>query len=216
MAKAASDNHEPDQEPMVDVGALKIGSVYAKALLGMAQTAGQTDAIVAEFDSLVTDVLDRFPQLETVLASSIISSADKDQVLDKTLGKQASPLLLNFLKVVSKRGRLDTLRAINRSLHEQYDEMKGRVRVEVTTASPLDEGVAKRITDLLRGMLGGEPVIESNIQPDLIGGLVLRVGDMVYDASVATQLEHVREQMINRSVHEIQSRRDRFRNPEGS
>jgi F-type H+-transporting ATPase subunit delta len=200
----------------IDVDALKIGAVYAKALLGAAEAAGQTEAVIGEFDSLVTDVLDRFPQLEAVLASAIISPADKDDVLDKTLGKQASPLLLNFLKVVAKHGRLGTLRAIRRSLHEQHDQMRGRVRVRVTTATPLDDDVANRIADLVRNVLKHEPVLESAVESDMIGGVVLRVGDMVYDASIATQLAHIREQMINRSVHEIQSRRDRFRNPEGS
>ena len=209
-------NTETAQDVDLDVGALKIGAVYAKALLGAAEASGQTDNVAAEVDSLVTDVLDRFPQLEAVLASGIISPADKQEVLDKTLGKQASPLLLNFLKVVARHGRLDTLRAIRQSLHEQIDHLRSRVRVRVTTASPVDGDVAGRIADLVRNVLKQEPVLETTVDPDVIGGVVLRVGDMVYDASVATQLAQIREQMINRSVHEIQSRRDRFRNPEGS
>ena len=61
-------------------------------------------------------------------------------------------------------------------------------------------------------MLDGEPVLETLEDPELIGGVVLRVGDTVFDGSVARQLEQLREQMIDRSVHEIQSRRDRFCN----
>src|SRR6185295_10583124 len=122
MANAHSTSHEPAKEATIDVGALKIGTIYAKAFLGAAETAGQTAAAVAELDSLVADVLDRFPQFEQVLSSGIISSDDKDKALDKTLGKQASPLLMSFLKVVSRHGRLDCLRAIRRSAHEQYDQ----------------------------------------------------------------------------------------------
>ena len=61
-------------------------------------------------------------------------------------------------------------------------------------------------------MLGGEPIIQWVTDPDLIGGAVLRVGDTVYDGSVAGQLEQLRQQILERSVHEIQSRRDRFSN----
>ena len=61
-------------------------------------------------------------------------------------------------------------------------------------------------------MLGGEPLVEQVVDPTVIGGAVLRVGDVVYDGSVANQLQILRQQMIDRSVHEIQSRRDRFRN----
>ena len=76
--------------------------------------------------------------------------------------------------------------------------------------------MANKIAATLRTMLGGEPIFTRTVRPELIGGIVLRVGDTVYDGSVATQLEQIREQMITRSVHEIQSRRDRFRNPSGS
>ena len=65
----------------------------------------------------------------------------------------------------------------------------------------------------LRAATGGEPVIERITDAGLIGGIVVRVGDTIYDASVAAQLETVRQQMIDRSAHEIQSRRDRFRDP---
>ncbi|HEV3344867.1 MAG TPA: F0F1 ATP synthase subunit delta, partial [Pirellulales bacterium] len=61
-----------------------------------------------------------------------------------------------------------------------------------------------------KDMLGGEPVLAAKVNPDLIGGLVFRVGDTVYDGSVATRLARVRSQMIDRSIHEIQRRRDRI------
>ena len=65
-------------------------------------------------------------------------------------------------------------------------------------------------------MFGGEPVLVPKIKPELIGGIVLRMGDAVYDGSVAARLADIRGRIINRSVHEIQSRRDRFSNPAGN
>jgi len=189
----------------------QIAKVYAHALLGAAQSGNQTEAIVEEFDSLVSDVFDPHPELERLLSSGILTHDEKVGILDRTLGGQASPLLLNFLKVLSAHGRLDGLRAIHQSLHDAYDVLCGRVRVEVRTAVPLDSQLAERLTSRLREMFDGEPQLNPTTHPDLIGGIVLKVGDTVLDGSVASQLAQVRHQMIDRSVHEIQSRRDHFR-----
>ncbi len=194
-----------------DVTVEHIGTVYAEAFLGAAESAGLTESLLAELDSLLTDVLDPFPEFERILASAIVSHEEKVRILDRTLGTQASPLLLNFLDVVSRHGRLDCLRAIHRQAHELYDRMRGRVRVRVSTATPLSGDLAARIAGNLRPLLGGEPILEQVVDPDLIGGVVVRVGDTIYDGSIASQLENVRQRIIQRTAHEIQTRRDRFR-----
>ena len=74
----------------------------------------------------------------------------------------------------------------------------------------------KVIAAALESLLGGQPHVDSQVDAELIGGIVLRVGDTVYDGSVARQLEQARQQMITRSVYEIQSRRDRFRHSGGN
>jgi F-type H+-transporting ATPase subunit delta len=193
-----------------------VAGVYAEALLGAGEKAGATGALLAEFDALVADVLDAFPKLEEILVSALISHDDKIGILDRTLGSAASPLMLNFLKVVSSHGRLDSIRAIHRRVHELYDELGRRVRVRVSTAVPVSDALARSIAAGLRGVLDGEPVLERSVDPDLIGGVVVRVGDTVYDASIARQLENMRQQMNDRSAHEIQSRRDRFSYPAGN
>ncbi len=124
--------------------------------------------------------------------------------------------MLDFLKVVARHGRLDIVPAIQQQAQAFFDELRGRVRVELQTATPVEDGLSKNLEQSLRKLLGGEPLVEGSVNPDLIGGIVLRVGDTVYDGSVARQLRQVREQMITRSIHEIQSRRDRFGNPSGN
>ena len=199
-----------------DVGVQHVATVYAEAFLGAVERAGQTEAVLAEFDSLLADVLDRYPNLEEILTSGLISPEEKVGILDRVFGGRASTVLLNFLKVVSRHGRLDCLRAIHRRTHELYDELRGRVRLRLATARAISDELAARIAGRLRGLIGGEPLLARVIDPDLIGGAVVRVGDTVYDGSVATRLENVRQQMIKRSAHEIQSRRDRFRHPAGN
>lgn len=203
----ATDSNNTDTD--VDVGATHVGGVYAKALLGAAQRTDMA-AVLDELDSLVSDVLEPFPKFEAVLSSELIPFDEKLEMLDRTLAGRASPLMLTFLKVLAKHGRLGALREIRRAAHKLSDELRGQVRVEVTTAVPLDNSQAHRITEQLRGMLGAEPQLRRVTDPKLIGGVVLRVGDTIFDGSIATHLDRVREQMINRSVHEIQSRRDSF------
>jgi len=208
-AQLAADFH-------ADVGVEHIAAVYAKALLGATEAAGQSEAILAEYDALVTEVLDRFPQLEELLRSLLVPQEEKESLLDRLLAQQASPLLLSFLKVLSRHGRLELLRPVHREARQLYDAKQGRIRVELVTASAVDAALMDRVCAALRQILGGEPVVEHRLQPDLIGGAVVRVGDTVYDGSVAKQLDNLRQQIIDRSVHEIQSRRDRFRHPAGN
>jgi F-type H+-transporting ATPase subunit delta len=193
-----------------------VAGVYAKALLGAAGASGSTEAVLGEFDSLVSDVLDAFPHFEAVLVSAMIAADRKIEVIDRTLAKQASPLMLSFLKVLAEHGRLDLLRPIRRVAHQMVEEMSGRVRVEVTTAAPLDEQSTARTIEKLRRMLGREPQLQQRVDPNIIGGLVLRVGDTIFDGSVNTRLARMRDQIIQRSVHEIQRRRDLVSHPAGN
>ncbi len=199
-----------------DVSVQQIAAVYAEALLGATEKAGQTEVVLAELDQLVSEVLDRIPKFAAVLGSAWISHEEKVGMLDRVLGGRVSPLLLNFLKVLSRRGRLDCLAAIRREAHRVWDRLRNRVPVQVTTATPLAPPLAQRLTQRLRSLVGGEPVIEYRVDPAVIGGLVVRVGDTLFDASVVTQLQSLRKQILDRSAYEIQSRRDRFRHPAGN
>jgi F-type H+-transporting ATPase subunit delta len=203
-------------ELAADVGVEHVANVYAKALLDTTERTGRTNAVVEEFDSLVADVLDRFPKLETVLDSTLILPEEKEVLLDKIFGGRATPVLVHFLKVVARHGRLDCLRAIHCQTHVLLDQLRHRIPVRLTTATPIDSAMVRQIVEQLRAAIGGEPVLEQHVDPSLIGGAVLRVGDMVHDGSIANQLKILREQIRDRSAHEIQSRRDRFRNTTGN
>ena len=161
-------------------------------------------------------MLERFPRLAALLASGFVSAEDKVKIVDRTFSGRVSPVVLNLLRVLAQHERLEVLRDIVRAARKQYEQLRGMLRVEVTTASPLTDELAAKIKQQLRGMFGGEPVLVPKIKPELIGGVVLRVGDAVYDGSVAARLADMRGRIINRSVHEIQSRRDSFSHPAGN
>lgn len=197
--------------PAINVGAQKVASIYAQALLGAATEGGRAAEVVEELNTFVSQALDPSPDLQAVLSSALISYEDKSALLDRVFASRLSPALLDFLKVVARHGRLEIVREIAVEATKQFDIQSGRVRVRLQTAAPVDGRVSQSLAASLRNLLGGEPQLEAEVDPKLIGGVVLRVGDTVYDGSVAWQLEQAREQMITRSVHEIQSRRDRLR-----
>ncbi len=199
-----------------EIGLEHMADVYAAAVLGAAESTGQTATVLDELDGLVTEVLDAYPDFERVLASGMISHEERSGILDRVLGGRVSPLVMNFLKVISSHGRMKFLRVICARARTLYQKKLGQVAVEVATATPLDPDTAARLREALAPLVGGTPELHERVDPSVIGGLVVRVGDTVYDASVARQLQTLRQQVIDRSAHEIQSRRDRFRYPAGN
>ena len=146
----------------------------------------------------------------TFRASGAIGRKQKDEVLRKIFAGKTSPVFLNFLLVLSDHERLDMLRGILAAAQELRDERMGRMRVEVQSATPLPEDQRERLRRELKETFQREPLLSVRTDPELLGGLVVRVGDWLYDASVRTQLDSIRNQIIERSSHEIQSGRDRF------
>lgn len=187
-----------------------IGTVYGKALLGAAEKAGKTEAVIEEFDSLVGDVLAELPKLEATLSSPRVPLETKTGILDKAFGGKMSVELLNFLKVVVAHGRFDCLRAINRAAKQLYNESRNRVEVVVRSAEPLDVTTVAAITKKLQEALGKEIDLKTEVDPDVIGGLVVRVGDTVFDASVANQLVRLRDETLARTAQAIRESLDRF------
>jgi F-type H+-transporting ATPase subunit delta len=192
-----------------------IAGVYAQAVLGAAEKAEATESVLEELEAFVSQVVDPNPEFEEFLRSGIISRETKEHVLQKTLAERIDPLVLRFLMVLNQHHRLDVLKAVVAVAREIDDRRRGRIPVEVTSAVPLNGELSGRIRDRLQTVLEKEPILTSRVDPGVMGGLVLRIEDSVYDGSLATQLRNLREQILQRSVHEIQSGRDRFRDSTG-
>jgi F-type H+-transporting ATPase subunit delta len=204
------DRKKPKHDTVMDVTAERISRVYATAFMEVAAKTGDAAALVEEMDSLVTEVLDRFPKLEDTLRSALVKPEEKEQMLDRLFAKRASNVVVNFLKVLSRHGRLELLRPIARTLKQLQAERIGQKEVELRVAIPLDDAVRRDVENTLRKMLRAEPVIRVVVDASLLAGMIIRVGDRVYDSSVNTQLEHARRQMIDRAVEKIETQPERF------
>ena len=210
-----NDDKDADFEPIADVSAQRVARVYAEALLNAADKQGQSDDVVEGLDSLIRDLFQAEPQLEAFLTSSAVGRERKAQVIDKVFENRAAAVFVDFLKVLNRHERLNLLRPILAAAKELRDERAKRIRVQVRSAVPLADDQADRLRQQLRESLRLDPVLRTEVDDELLGGVVVRIGDWLYDASVRARLESIRNQLIARSSHEIQSRRDRFRSGNG-
>ena len=190
----------------------EVSRSYAEALVKAADSVGETEAeaVLDDLEAIVADVLDARPMFAAILASPSVSIADKDRILVETFEGRATTTLVRFLRVLNRHGRLGSIQPIARVARDLLDRRQNRTKVTVRTAVPLDEGQLGALRDRLGRMLAATPILDVKVDPALIGGLVVQVGDDVYDASVRDRLEQLRHRLIEGKTHEIQSRRDQF------
>ncbi len=105
------------------------------------------------------------------------------------------------MKVLCRRGRLGGLQAIQVTAQKLREEQVGKVRVQVTSAQPLSDQQRGSIADRLRQSLGKEPILLESVNPSLVGGVVLRIGDKVIDGSVQGKINTI-ERLVEKNVHE--------------
>jgi len=201
---SSAENHD------FDVDRQQIGALYAKALLGASEKSGKSEEVVEELTALVSEALDKHPQFAEALATPRIEVEEKLGILDRTLGGRITDELMRFLKVITKKERLDCLREISRAARRQLNERQGRIQVSVTTATPLADAQRQRIIEVLGTALGKHIDLDEHVDEDLIGGLVVRVGDTVFDGSLAGRLVRLREETLAGTIQEIQESVGRF------
>lgn len=206
-------NEPPRHETVFDDATQHVARVYAEALLNAAEQSGQTAEIIEDLDSLLNQVFTQDRYLEAFLTSRGVSRDRRASALRAAFQGRASDLFLNFLLVLNDHDRLDALRSIAATLRTLNEKRTGKVRVQVRSALPLAEDQQERLRQELRATFGRDPLLETRVDPELLGGLTVQVGDVLYDASIRTRLEQMRTQLIERSSHAIQSQRDRFSSP---
>ncbi len=194
--QAIDARYAADSNP--DVSADQIGQVYAQSFIGALdnnpELVGQA---VEEFDSFLSVYFDANPKFEEILSSRLISTEDKIDIINRTV-TDGSALFLNFIKVVAKHERMDCLRAMYRQMYLLYEKMIQRLPITITTAIEISDQEAEKIGQSLIAQIGGNPIIQRKIDPSIIGGVVIRVGDTVYDGSISTQLKKLRERITGK------------------
>lgn len=188
----------------------RIPRTYAEALLAAAAARNQTADVAADFHAFTHEVLAGVPGLEAYLDSPAASRRAKDELILKLLDGKATDLFVDFLRVLNEKDRLGMVRLIGVAFRALLEARTGRVRVLVESAAPLSDDQAAALKSTLSESLGKTPVLVVRERPELLGGLVVHVGDRVFDASLRSKILSLRTKLLARGNHEIQSRRDRF------
>jgi F-type H+-transporting ATPase subunit delta len=186
---------------------------YAAALLGAAEKEGKVEEALDDLDAIRVEILDANPEFASLLAAPQMAAEEKDRVLVELFDGRVSDVTLRFLRVLNRHGRLGIVGPLSQEARKVWDRRHGRVPVYVKTASPLDADQEAALVKKLAAMIAATPILHVSTDPELIGGLVVQVGDQVCDASVRTRLEQVRQRLIEGKMYEIQKRRDQFSHP---
>lgn len=181
-----------------------IASVYADAMLGLAERRGQADALRAELDELVRLAAAR-PAFGAFLANPQIDSDKRGESLERMLRGLASDLLVDALGVINRKGRIGLLPLIVAQYGKRHDALRGVVEVRVASARPLDDAQRERLRAAVRANTGRQPRLVESVEPELLGGLVVRIGDRKADSSIATRLRTLSAALLERARREILS-----------
>jgi F-type H+-transporting ATPase subunit delta len=170
---------------------------YARALFSMGVDRGTFEQLGKELDAF-SDLWTSSAELRQALENPVFKASEKRNVLQTLLPRVApSPDVQKFIVLLLDRRRLHGVAAIARAYREMVDDHTGRVRAHVTSAQPLAAPELERVRQSLAKRTGKQVILESSVDPTLIGGLVARVGDLVLDGSVRTQLGTLRDKLLN-------------------
>jgi F-type H+-transporting ATPase subunit delta len=167
---------------------------YAEALLALARKADDLEGWGRMLDD-IAGVLERDRTFHNFMASPRASAAQKNEVLSKALGDRVPQLFLKFLQALVRNRRQMLLPEVAVEYHALVDEATGRVHARVTVACETDEAERKLIADRLSKAIGKTVVPHVNVDPRILGGVVVRVGDTVMDGSLKKRLATLRRRI---------------------
>ncbi len=170
---------------------------YAVALADVVLKSGETETVKNELKTW-EDLIKSNNDLKTAFANPAIAHLNKEKVLEGLLAKtKPSKTTANFLRVLLRNSRLTELSEINEKFDSVLDERNGIVAANITSSRPLSEAEKAEFKTNIAKMTGKQVNINFEIDENIIGGVVTRVGSTVYDGSVKTQLENLKQQLVN-------------------
>ena len=170
---------------------------YAKALLEIGISQNTFDALGKELER-AADTLRASPELRNALENPVFSLEKRKLIMDELSRRLAlSKTVRNFIMLLLDKGRIARLPDISRVYRGLVDEHAGRVRATVVSARPLDPMLETRLKTALEKQSGKVVIFEKREDPSILGGLITQLGDTLYDGSVRTQLQDLREELLS-------------------
>lgn len=174
-----------------------IGRRYARALFSVGVDKGNFETLGQELENLAQLYASSL-ELRQTLENPVFKASQKRAILEKILPRVASSRLVhNFALMLLERNRIAALPMIARAFQELTDLQLGRVRATVVSAKPLDVITESEIQRALERRTGKTVIMKSEVDPGLIGGVVARVGSLVFDGSLRTRLATLQQRILN-------------------
>jgi F-type H+-transporting ATPase subunit delta len=167
---------------------------YAEAAFDLASRDGAHDRWEKDLSTAAELLADE--RVARVVDNPAIPLADRDAVLERLLGSRLDRPALNLVRLLTRRGRIDILPAVAAHFDRLLDASRGIVAATVSSAAPLDDDEEAAVRSRVEAMTGREVRLSTEVDSDLIGGLVVRVGDQWIDASVRGRLERLHDQLV--------------------
>jgi ATP synthase F1 delta subunit len=169
----------------------EVADVYARSLFEVAKEHDRLDAIRDQLDQFAAALNDH-RQMAVFFFSPYFSTEEKKDALKRSI-EDADPIFMNFLEALVERHRMPAVFRIRVAYQKLWDDENKRLPVQITSAVALDEKTVQSIGDRISEQTGQTVELSSNVDPDLIGGIVLRVGNVILDASIRNRLNQLRK-----------------------
>ena len=168
---------------------------YAKALMLIGKEDGQAETYRDELQGFI-DLFDQQEELEQMITNPLYSTENRRKVFTAVLDAvKISDVMRSFLILLFNKGRIPYLRQIATNYNKLADELRGIVRANLVSAAELSDDKFEEIRNALSKMTGKDVVLDAEQDPSIIGGVVTKIGDLVLDGSIKTQLENMRESL---------------------
>ena len=167
---------------------------YARALFDTAQKGGQVDQVAEDLKG-IDQAFSAVPRLAQVLRAPTVSGARKKALFQRTFARRVSPLTLRFIALVIDRRRESILADVYGEFIRLANEYRNILSVTVTSATPMTDAERDALSTSLQQRTGKTIALQVNIDETILGGLVLRMGDTVYDGSVRARLSQLRQRL---------------------
>jgi F-type H+-transporting ATPase subunit delta len=182
-----------------------VAETYGRALFELAKEADQADRVLEDLRELVQVFRDN-PQLFSLLVNRTIDPVRREKTLNAVFSGRLSDLLLKFLLVLNKKQRFPEFTSIVLAYDRMLKASRGQVDVQVITARPLDAAQMSAVTDRISTAIGKKAVVHPKVDPSLIGGLKVRVGDKLIDGSVASRLRKLSRNLVDSGHDKLRAR----------
>jgi F-type H+-transporting ATPase subunit delta len=171
----------------------EIAQVYARSLFEVASEHDKLD-VVREQLGQIADAIAESRELQTFFFSPYFSTQEKEEGVDKAI-TDADETVRNFLRLLLENHRMPVIFRVRREYDRMWEDAHDLLSVQITSAVELDPSVAQRIGDEIGRQTGRTVQLTSTVDPDVLGGIVVRVGNSILDASIRTRLENLRKQV---------------------